>query len=110
MKRRTLVRQLGTATLATTTLVGSAAANRSTLDREIDISGVSGSAPLADVLDEEALAELPDDVDAGAATVTVAEDAAVVESASDCCDYMPLCCRDIDCPKTCGCCYCYQCE
>lgn len=111
MKRRTLIRQLGTASLATTTLVGSAAASRPSLDldREIDVSGVSGSVPLADVLDDEALAELPEDVDPRAATITVAEDTDVV-APSECCDRMPLCCRDVECTRPCGCCYCYQCE
>ena len=114
MKRRTLIRQLCTATLATTTLVGSAAAERPAVnldvDREIDVSDVSGAVPLADLLDEGELASLPDDVDPTAAAIEVAAETDLVAS-PQCCDYMPLCCKDIDCPRTCNdCCYCYKCD
>ena len=111
MKRRTLVKQLGTASLATTTLVGSAAASRPAIniDREIDVSDVSGSVPLAELLDAEELAELPDGVDPWTTSITVAEGTDGI-APSDCCDYMPICCYDVDCPLGCPCCYCYHCE
>ena len=111
MKRRTLIRQLGTASVATATFVGSAAAERPLghVDREIDVSDVSGAVPLADLLDEDEVAALPDDVDPWSATITVAEETDSV-APSECCDRMPLCCKDVECTRPCGCCYCYQCE
>ena len=102
MKRRTLVKQLGTASLATTTLVGSAAAERPLghVDREIDVSDLEGRVPLVDVLEEEELGDLADDVDPESAALTIDSDVGVLNVGEDCCDIFPTCC--FGCPSDCS--------
>lgn len=111
MKRRTLIKQFGTAALATTTLVGAGAAKRPAfdLDREIDVSNVAGTVPLSTVLEPEDIDALPAEVDPAVVRITIPEQADVIDPGIDACNYMPLCCKDIDCPRSCNGCYCYYC-
>lgn len=107
MKRRTLVRKLGAAGIATTTVGGAAAARRpggTALDRELDVSSVSGRTTLAELLDPSDRRRLPADVEPAEFEVVVAPAADSITIAG-CCEY---CCdgRDLVCEDHCDCCTC----
>lgn len=110
MKRRTMLRKLGAAGIATTALSGSAvAAERPAdlgdlgVDRDIDVSSVDGQVSLAELLEPGDVESLADDVDPSAHTLTVAPEADVI-ALDDCCE---SCCHRMKFVKcTCDCCVC----
>lgn len=89
MKRRTLIRRMGAAGVATT-LAGRTAAESSELslgvDRDIDVSSVSGRVPLEQLLESQDLARVPDRFDPQEVTIHVDEDADDI-SLDSCCVY-----------------------
>lgn len=108
MKRRTLVRKLGAAGIATTAISGSAGADRPPIDdlgidREFDVSSIEGQVTLDELLEPAEVESLPDDVDPSGYTLTIAP-AADVTTLSHCC---PFCCGDqVFKQCNCSCCVC----
>lgn len=111
MKRRTLIRKVGAAGIATAALSGSATAERPSvsdldIDRELDVSSVEGWVPLAELLEPEEVASLP----AGVSPSRPISVAATADSITvqDCCE---LCCTDARKACECVCCDCtFGCE
>ncbi len=107
MKRRTLVRKLGAAGIATATISGPAAASGPTavsdlgIGRELDVSSVEGWVALEELLDPHELASLPAGVDASR-RISVAADADSI-TVQDCCAF---CCRNARKECECICCEC----
>jgi hypothetical protein len=110
MNRRTLIRRLGATGLATTAFAGTASASRGVrygIDREIDVSDVSGTVTLDELLEPEEVRRLPADVDPRQREIIVSDDAGGI-TLGDCCVY--CCSGDEDLVCDCSCCECdYQC-
>lgn len=107
MRRRTLLRRIGATGLATAAFAGSSTARTRPgggygIDREIDVSAVSGQVTLETLLTDAELGELDDRVDPARRVFTVSEDADAIVL-SDCCVY---CCEGPDKVCDCGCCEC----
>lgn len=106
MNRRTLIRRLGATGLATTALASPASARptlRFGVDRAIDVSEVSGTVTLDELLEPGEYGDLPARVDPRTHEITVADDAGVI-ALDDCCVY---CCEyDNVCEDHCDCCTC----
>lgn len=108
VQRRTLLKGIGTAATATAGLAGSASARPGVeLDRELDVSDVSGVVPLADLLDEAERRQFGG-VDPSGAKVVVAEETdTIVDLEDDCCKTYKHCDDDSDETNcTCACCVC----
>jgi hypothetical protein len=103
MKRRTLLGRVGATGVAATAVAGRAAAGRSGrelgIDREIDVSSVSGETTLDALLEPQELESLPEDVDPRQFQVAVSDGASSI-SLDDCCSY---CCKFV---CDCSCCTC----
>lgn len=106
MKRRNLLRTLGAASVATVGVAGTASAARSRVaadvgidlpDIEVDVADVDGTVPLASVLDDDQIRDLPDDVDPDRETIWVSQDVDVFALPSCCCTCDPdcFCCTDL---------------
>lgn len=115
MNRRTLIRRVGASGLATTALVGSATAARTGVStasgngyevgRELDVSDVSGTVTLAELLEPGDLDGVPAHIDPRTHEITVAEGAGSI-TLDDCCVY---CCaggQENVCEDKCSCCDC----
>lgn len=108
MNRRTLLRRIGATGIAATTLGGTATARRSAsgygIDREIDVSAVSGRVTLAELLDPADLRRLNDGVDPRQREFIVHEETDAI-TLGECCVY---CCDGTDyvCEDHCDCCEC----
>ena len=86
MQRRTLLRRIGAASVATTAASGQAAATPVIeLDRTIDVSDVSGRVPLDRVLTDREASRVSWQVD-GATELVVPADRAVLADCINCCD------------------------
>lgn len=107
MKRRTLVRKLGAASIATATISGPAvAAERPSvsdlgIDRDLDVASMEGRVPLGELLELREIASLPESVDPSR-RITVAPEADVI-TLGECC---PYCCWPAIMPCDCDCCDC----
>lgn len=110
MKRRTLIRTVGAAGIATATLSGSGAATaeRPSIDdlgieRELDVASVEGRVTLDTLLEPHDREALPADVDPSEYTVSVAPEADSI-TVQDCC---AICCSQmLEIRCFCTCCTC----
>ncbi len=107
MKRRTILREFGTAAVITGGLVSTASARSGPVpdvDGPLDVSDVSGTVPLVDLLEDEELASL--DVDPQKVRFHIDSGLNTLEM-EDCCKRY-RCCSDLeDC--LCRCCTCWGC-
>lgn len=103
MKRRTLLRKLGAASVATVGVAGTASAAPGSAvntvlehsDVEVDVSDVDGRVPLASLLDDDQVRRLPADVDPAETEVWVSRDVDVLREPACCCNFN---CDPDDCP------------
>lgn len=109
MKRRTLVRKLGAAGIATTALSApTAAAGKSPvselgIERELDVTSVEGRVTLDELLEPHELETLPADVDPSERLLTVAPEADSI-TVQGCC---AICCSQmVEIACDCTCCTC----
>lgn len=89
MQRRTLLKQLGTASAVAVGFSGSAAAapeGELGIDRQIDVSNLEGAFALAELLDDVDLEALHDDVDPWEVKLDISAEAESVNPASTCGD------------------------
>lgn len=112
MKRRTLVRGLGTASVAAAGFSGSAAAAPDVelgIEREVDVSDVEGVTTLEELLDEEDLEALDEDVNPSEVRYQVSPEAESFDVGTACHNYSWLC--SICCGGFCPCvvCCCTNC-
>lgn len=111
MKRRTLIRNLGVAGIATAAVSGTttAAEGPSITDlgirREFDVASIEGQVSLDELLEPDEVAALPADADPTEFSVTVAPEADAI-TIQDCCLY---CCEDELLVCDCICCTCDDC-
>lgn len=113
MKRRTLVRKLGAAGIATATISGSAAAAEGRrlsdlgVDRTFDVSAKEGWVSYDELLESHELALLPAGVSPADPAVFVSSDLGTL-AIGECCD---VCCTTLRKECTCACCDCtFGCE
>lgn len=107
MKRRTMMRKLGAAGIATAAISGTATAKRVTvadvgIDREIDVSSTEGWVTLEELLEPEELAALPRGVDR-TERIGVHPAADTITLGDNCC---AICCEEVLDPPSCDCTYC----
>lgn len=120
MKRRTILKRIGVASVATAGVASTAsAASRPALglDQTLDVSDVSGTVELQSLVDgdletelsDEFLASLPDGVEASDVKITVGDDLDVLDLGTKREDqtFCYICCEDF---CYCGWCICVNCE
>lgn len=104
MKRRNLLAKLGAASVATVGVAGTASASPRRVadvgvelpDVEVAAADVDGRVPLASLLDDDQVRELPADVDLEGTEVWVSRDVDVFA--------LPSCCCIRECHSDCPCC------
>lgn len=101
MQRRDLLERIGKASIATMGVAGTASASHGVdLDREVDVTDVSGKASLESILPAEALGAVPAAVDVSDVQLTVAEDADTITPSGCCCCECTAWCVD-QCEQAC---------
>ena len=104
MDRRTILKGIGTATVAGAAFVSPSSA-RHDADLKLDVTDVSGTVAATDLLDQGQLAQL--DGDFSQTNIIVSAETDVIDLASCC--YHQDCCANVD-NCDCECCTCDACE
>lgn len=116
MRRRKLLQRIGATGIATTAFAGISTARQPAaveygIDREIDVSDVSGQVTLDELLEPAELERLPEDADPSQQVFTIKEEAETTsldDCCLHCCDEQPKIPRECNCM----CCRCifYNCD